>query len=128
MIAGGKTAEDYFIGVLFLLAAIILLCLRFFPKFEEKRSSEEENVIDLQLWYPWENEGEAYKKSFLEAVEAYNSAMMRYRFGQKEQRWSCTGKKLPSAIASNDTPDYLFLFWRQLSAGGSEFRQTAEDE
>lgn len=105
-----KQQKIILLGFLFLLAAIILLCLRFFPRFEEKRSSEEENVIDLQLWYPWENEGEAYKKSFLEAVEAYNSAHDEVQIWAEGTEMELYREKLPSAIASNDTPDIYFCF------------------
>ena len=66
-----KRQRIILLGFLFLLAAITLLCFRVLPKSEEKKSGEEEERIDLCLWYPWENEGEAYKKSFLEAVEEW---------------------------------------------------------
>lgn len=66
--------ELFYWGFYFFLAAITLLCFRVLPKSEEKKSGEEEERIDLCLWYPWENDGEAYKKSFLEAVEEFNKA------------------------------------------------------
>lgn len=105
-----KRHKIILLGYLFLLTVVILLCFRFLPKSEEKRSSEEQKKINLRLWYPWENEGEAYKKSFLEAVEEYNKAHDTVQIQAEGTEMELYREKLPSAIASNDTPDIYFCF------------------
>lgn len=105
-----KRQRIILLGFLFLLAAITLLCFRVLPKSEEKKSGEEEERIDLCLWYPWENEGEAYKKSFLEAVEEFNKAHDTVQVLAEGTEMELYREKLPSAIASNDTPDIYFCF------------------
>ncbi|MFR2645502.1 MAG: extracellular solute-binding protein, partial [Blautia coccoides] len=67
-------------------------------------------MINLRLWHPWENEGEAYKKSFLEAVEEYNETHDRIQIQAEGTEMELYREKLPSAIASNDTPDIYFCF------------------
>lgn len=89
---------------------ITVFFLRFFPKLENDSGRDEQTMINLRLWHPWENEGEAYKKSFLEAVEEYNKTHDRIQIQAEGTEMELYREKLPSAIASNDTPDIYFCF------------------
>ncbi|MFQ7548995.1 MAG: hypothetical protein ACLRMZ_00065 [Blautia marasmi] len=117
----------FLLGFLFLLAVITVFFLRFFPKLENDSGRDEQTMINLRLWHPWENEGEAYKKSFLEAVEEYNKTHDRIQILAEGTEMELYREKLPSAIASNDTPDIYFCL-RTVIYRGQQFKQTAEDE
>ena len=110
MIAGGKMAENFLLGFLFLFGSDNRVLPQIFPKLENDSGRDEQTMINLRLWHPWENEGEAYKKSFLEAVEEYNKTHDRIQILAEGTEMELYREKLPSAIASNDTPDIYFCF------------------
>lgn len=103
-------AENFFIGVFISIGSDNRVLPQIFPKLENDSGRDEQTMINLRLWHPWENEGEAYKKSFLEAVEEYNKTHDRIQILAEGTEMELYREKLPSAIASNDTPDIYFCF------------------
>jgi raffinose/stachyose/melibiose transport system substrate-binding protein len=64
----------------------------------------------LDIWYPWTDKNELYEKAFLWAVQEYNQEHSDVQMNPKGMEMEVYREKLPSDIASNDTPDIYLCF------------------
>lgn len=71
---------------------------------------KEEDTIVLRLWYPWANEESGLQNPFLEAVEELNRENSHIQIEAEGIEGELYRTKLPTAVATNDTPDIYFCY------------------
>lgn len=76
-------------------------------------------MINLRLWHPWENEGEAYKKSFLEAVEEYNETHDRIQIQAEGTEMEFTEKNCPRPLLPMIHRTFIFVLGTVICGGQS---------
>lgn len=100
------------IAVLALLSVMVFMA---FGKISVKEESGAEGEVYreplvLRVWYPWTDEEEIYKKAFLNAVDKCNKNHQEVQILPEGIATKLYREKLPSAIASNDTPDIYLCY------------------
>lgn len=98
-----------------IVIVLLLLTTAVFRQLHQKRNDsggikKESNVVSLKLWYPWTDKYEQYEKIFLRSVEEYNQKYPEIQIQPEGTEMEFYREKLPSDIASNDTPDIYFCF------------------
>ncbi len=102
----------YYAAALATLSAIAFLFLGRLTAKEPDGAGEAayEEPLTLRLWYPWTDEEKIYKKDFLGAVDKYNKNHQEMEIQPEGIETKLYREKLPSAIASNDTPDIYLCY------------------
>lgn len=116
-----------------IVIVLLLLTTAVFRQLHQKRNDsggikKESNVVSLKLWYPWTDKYEQYEKIFLRSVEEYNQKYPEIQIQPEGTEMEFYREKLPSDIASNDTPDIYFLLYRRLSQRYCGFRKNTSDK
>lgn len=93
-----------------LLAAGPLRIWKVWDTAEDGGGKSGEEPVVLRLWYPWTDEEKIYKKAFLDAVDKYNKSHEEIQIKAEGIATRLYREKLPSAIASNDTPDIYLCY------------------
>lgn len=111
MVKSGRNVQRI-IGPAAALAALFVIMLFCLGTDSGGRQTDREpkEPIVLHLWYPWANEENALRKPFLESVDEFNRDNTQIQIEAEGIEEELYRTKLPTAVATNDTPDIYFCY------------------
>lgn len=107
-----NNVKKYSVVLLIVVLLAMFLAEKWFYYCQSGLREEEEvqEAVTLNIWYPWTDKNELYEKAFLQAIQEYNEKQQEVCVVPKGMEMELYREKLPSDIASNDTPDIYFCF------------------